>query len=358
MVKNLVAVVLSALFCFGALEVGLRLYDQANGRSFFSSRTILPYRIFGHKVYDKAGGELRIRSRHGEIFPFDKPPGTVRIVTFGGSTSVNAAVYDEHGVHYSALLQERLNNRFPGKMFEVISVANQGYATPHSLTLLALDVLSWDPDIVIVSHNTNDLHASYFPDFVPDYSNKYAHPYYNQSWLRHTCLNVRICRTVQSRIEKNGLITYPIKRRSYGLEPADQVQRVFERNLESFAQLATSRGICVVMASQPMRILTEAEFDREMGIKSYNAEVVYPLHEEFVSHHARFNEIIASTATRLDVSYADNAEDFAGNPEYFLDQVHYSKPGVERLASNYEDVIASMIGTDPGSADCASTLAD
>lgn len=73
-----------------------------------------------------------------------------------------------------------------------------------------------------------------------------------------------------------------------------------------------------------------------MGVKSHNDEVAYPL---FIRHHAHFNIIIKSTAARLDIGYVDNAEDFTGNPDYFLDFVHYSRAGVELLARNYENVI-------------------
>ncbi len=348
MIKNIVAAVMSLLVCLGLMEVGLRLYDLANGRSFFSAATIIPYRIFGSEPYDRADGELRIRSHHGEIFPFAKPEDTVRIVTFGGSTSVNSAVFAEHGVHYSSLLQEHLNERFEGKRFEVITVANEAYATTHSITLLAFDVLSWDPDIVIISHNVNDLHASFFPDFVPDYGNKYGHDYYSMPWLRHTCVNLRLCRTIRSRIEKAGLIAHPARRRSFGPEPAALVQEVFARNLESFALLAKDRGIGVVLGSQPLKDLTEAEFDQDVGVKSYNADMHYPLHEEFIAHHRRFNEIIEATAERLGVGYADNAERFAGERDYFLDLVHYSKAGVELLAENYAESLAPMIDGTPG----------
>lgn len=346
MIKNVVAIVMSLLICLVVMEVGLRTYDAVNGRSFFSSATIIPYRIFGSSLYDRSDGELRIRSHHGEIFPLAKPEGTVRIVSFGGSTSVNSAVFAAHGIHYSSLLQDRLNDRFDGKTFEVINVANEAYATTHSITLLAFDVLSWDPDIVIMSHNVNDLHASFFPDFVPDYANKYGHDYYSMPWLRHTCVNIRLCRTIRSRIEKARLIAHPARRKSYGPEPSELVQDVFERNLESFALLAKSRGIDVIIGSQPLKDLTAAEFDEDVGVKSYNADIYYPLHDEFIGHHGRFNEIIKTSAERLDVGYADNAERFAGNPDYFLDLVHYSKAGVELLARNYETIIAEMIGGD------------
>lgn len=343
-IRNTLMAILSLLVCLGVMELGLRTYDAVNGRSFFSTATIIPYRIFGSELYDKTGDDLRIRSHHGEIFSFTKPADTIRIVTFGGSTSVNAAVFAEYGVHYSSLLQERLNNQVDGKAVEVINVANEAYATTHSITMLAFDVLSWDPDIVIMSHNVNDLHASFFPEFVPDYSNKYAHDYYSMPWFRQTCVNLRLCRTIRSRIEKARLIAHPARRKSYGPEPADLVQQVFARNVESFALLAKDRGIEVVVGSQPLKDLTEAEFDEDVGVKSYNDDMHYPLHDEFVSHHRRFNEIIETTAERLDIGYVDNDEIFGGNPDYFLDLVHYTKAGVERLAQNYEDVILSRFG--------------
>ena len=143
MITRIVVVILALVFCLTGLEVALRFYDLTRGQSFFTGQTIKPYRIFGNPVtVIDDDGQLQIRSRHGELFAIDKAPNVIRIVTFGGSTSVNKTVYAEHGFHYASLLQERLNKRFPEKTFEVITVANQAYATSHSITLLAFDVLS------------------------------------------------------------------------------------------------------------------------------------------------------------------------------------------------------------------------
>lgn len=346
MIKNMVAVLLSMLICLAFLEVALRLYDVANGRSFFTSAEIIPYRIFGIQPHKTEDGELKIVSHNGEIYAFAKPEKTIRIVTFGGSTSVNAAVYRQHGFNYSSLLQDRLNARFDDYDVEVINVANEAYATPHSLTLLTFDVLSWDPDIVIMSHNVNDLHASFFPDFATDYSNKYGDPYYNMTWFRYTCVSLRLCRLIRSRIEKSQLITYPPRRKSYGPVPSSLVQDVFARNLKSFATLAKSRDITVIFGSQPLKVLTEQEFDKDVDVKSYNEDIHYPLHEEFIQHHGRFNAIIKAVAKEMDVDYADNHEKFGGDPNYFLDLVHYTKAGVELLARNYEDAVVSILGRD------------
>jgi hypothetical protein len=354
MLKNIAAVLLSTFVCLGSLEVGLRAYDVAQGRDFFTTPEIVPYRIFGNQFYPKSGpedgpgnGEDRmIRSHHGEIFPLERPEQTIRIVTFGGSTSANTSVYNQYGVHYSSLLQESLNNRFKDKTFEVINVANEAYATPHSLITLSLDVLSWDPDIVILSHNVNDLHASFFDDFTPDYANKYGHEYYNMTLSRYLCSSLRLCRTITSRIEKSKLLTYPPRRKSYGPMPLQDAQDVFRRNLTSFATLAKSNGIEVILGSQPLGEYSESEFDEHVNVKPYNDDIYYPLHEEFIQHHGRFNEIIKTVADDLGVFYTANDETFGGNPDYFSDIVHYTKEGVELLARNYEDTVSSVIEGD------------
>jgi hypothetical protein len=343
MIRNLAATLLSILICLGLMELGLRLYDKANGRSFFNTARIVPHRIFGIQPGRSEGGELGIVATYGKPFPFEKPENTIRIVTFGGSTSVNAAVYRQHGFNYSSRLEDDLNERFDNYDFEVINVANEAYATPHSLTLLAFDALSWDPDIVILSHNVNDLHASFFPDFVPDYANKYADPYYSMTWFRQSCLNLRLCRMIRSRIEQSKLFIHPPRRKSFGAEPAPLVQEVFARNLRSFATLATSAGIQVIFGSQPLKDLTEQEFDEDINVKPYNDHIYYPLHEEFIRHHGRFNANIENVAGEMDVAYADNHEIFDGNSDYFLDLVHYSKAGVELLAQNYGKVVASLL---------------
>lgn len=243
MVKNIAAALVSILVCLGLMKLGLRLYDVANGRSFFTTAEIVPFRIFGIQPDRSKGGELSIVAQHGKRFPFIKPENTIDIVTFGGSTSVNTAIYRQYGFSYVSLLQYGLNARFDDYEFEVINVANEAYATPHSLTLLAFDVISWKPDIVIMLHYVNDLHASFFPDFVPDYANEYAKSYYNMSWLRYSCVSLRVCRMIRSRIGRSGLLTYQPRRKSFGTEPSPNVQDVFARNFRSFATLAKSQGI-------------------------------------------------------------------------------------------------------------------
>lgn len=344
MIRNIFFVLVALVLCVIGAEVALRFHDLSRGQGFVTGQIIKPYRIFGDPVTVVGEkGQLQIRSRHGALFPSDKLSGVVRIVTFGGSTSVNNAVYAEHGFHYSSRLQQRLNAQFPDETFEVIAVANQAYATTHSITQLAFDVLSWDPDIVILSHNFNDLTAAYFPAFLPDYSHKLSNKYYNMTWSKYTCRMSRLCRLIAARLQLLGLTGHDVRHRAYGPEPPALAQEIFERNLRSFVTLARDNGIQIVLGSQPLERIDQADFDHDMAVKPYNDVVIYPPVDEFISHHKRFNTIIETTTRRMGATFVDNDKVFAGDSRYFKDFIHYSKAGVERLAANYETAIIAIL---------------
>lgn len=148
---------------------------------------------------------------------------------------------------------------------------------------------------------------------------------------------------ISARLRDLGLNGHPVRRASYGPQPSALAQEVFERNLHSFVALAHENGIRVILGSQPLERIEQEDFDRDMGVKPYNDVVTYPLHDEFVSHHKTFNDIIARTARRMGATYVDNDDIFGGDPVYFNDFVHYSKDGVQLLAANYEDAVSSML---------------
>jgi hypothetical protein len=174
---------------------------------------IRPYRIFGVDLHRIDGDRLIIQSRHGESFPFTKGDDTIRIVAFGGSTTANASNYKKDGIHYPLVLQQVLQQALPSRTIEVINAGHEGYATTHLLTILAFDALSWKPDIVILSEDFNDLEASYFGTFFPDYSQKYSIDYYNPGAFELLGHRSRLYRFVRSRLLRiDALNRYPVQR--------------------------------------------------------------------------------------------------------------------------------------------------
>jgi len=349
---SLLSLILVLLF----LEAAVRTYDLLQGKGFFTAdrnllaepmKKIVPFRTFGFDPYVIVGDNTLISDRWGRQFPLKKAAGTYRIVCFGGSTTEDLV----EGHHYPELLQEELRQRAQTEKIEVINVGNSAYATPHSIILLAIDVISWQPDLVILSHNINDLLVLYWPGFRPDYWNKYRNEFYTLPDLsaRYTWSNVvfqhsRLYWFLHARLDsirqKRALENPVIRRRSYNEKKFQQAAGVFERNLKTFITIAQANDIGVILGTQPLEP-TEEYFNRHIAYKPYNDIVLYPPHNQFLKHHADYNRIIREVAHEMKVDLVDNESIFGGNRIYFIDYVHYTKAGIQKLADNYT---AAIIG--------------
>ncbi|PJE64603.1 MAG: hypothetical protein COU90_02065 [Candidatus Ryanbacteria bacterium CG10_big_fil_rev_8_21_14_0_10_43_42] len=327
-------------------EGAARIIDNAHGGDFAANkaraeRPIIPFRMFGPVLYEKTNEGMEIIGRHGERYPFEKGEDTFRIVALGGSTTQNRI----SGIHYPLVLEQLLQEQFPEKKIEVINAGNSAYATPHLITLLSLDIISWNPDLIIVSENINDLTVSYFPDFSLDYSNKYKNetfiPYPSRlqalfGWSRLYWIMRSRKEALTFRLLETSNAVY--NRKSYGDQAPEEGKAVFKRNLDTIVDVAEAHAIPVILATQPLEP-SEEYWDRHMRYKTYNTITVYPLHNEFVLHHKDFNATIKEVAEEKEVFFIDNDAVFGGERELFTDFVHYTKEGVEVLAHSYFDFI-------------------
>jgi lysophospholipase L1-like esterase len=106
---------------------------------------------------ERLGLELHVNSHalRGEEFPAEKPPGELRVLCLGGSTTAGEEVRDEET--YPAQLQALLRRRFPGRALRVINAGVPSYSLRQSLDHFALRLRRFSPDIVTVYHGVNDL---------------------------------------------------------------------------------------------------------------------------------------------------------------------------------------------------------
>lgn len=346
--------VVSVLATLLFLEVALRTYDLVRGYGFFNTRgnllaepvrKVVPFRTFGFDPYVMVGGNTLISDRWGRRFPLKKLTGTYRIVCFGGSTTENL-VGDQH---YPALLQEELRQRAKTNRIEVINAGNSAYATPHSIILLAIDVISWQPDLVILSHNINDLLVLYWPDFRLDYWNAYTHEFFTlpdyakrYSWSNVVFQRSRLYWFLSHRLKRPDPRPDPrstsIRRRPYGEINLLQAEGVFARNLKTFIKIADAHNISVVLGTQPLEPSVES-FEKHMIHKPFNDVVVYPPHDDFLEHHAAYNRVLRQTSKKMGLVLVDNEKLFGGNEAYFIDFVHYTEMGLRELAGNYAAAI-------------------
>lgn len=94
----------------------------------------------------------------GDEFSVDKPEGVYRIVALGGSTVYSEKVKD-NAKTFTAQLENVLRDEYGYQNVQVINAGVPGYNTWESLINLEFRVLDLRPDLVIVYHNTNDVHS-------------------------------------------------------------------------------------------------------------------------------------------------------------------------------------------------------
>ena len=102
--------------------------------------------------------QLHINSQglRGEEFPIAKPPGEIRILCLGGSTTAGEEVREAET--YPAQLQEMLRARNPGVPIRVINGGIPTYDVRDSLHLFELDHVRFGADVVTIYHGINDLY--------------------------------------------------------------------------------------------------------------------------------------------------------------------------------------------------------
>ena len=111
----------------------------------------------------------------------EKSPDEIRIATIGASTTANINLtYDEN---WPGRLGTLIQKHFPSKKITVLNAGIPGFNTAQSVGNLALRVMPFKPDLVIIYHAYNDLKVVR-PDLdvKPDYSNFHERPFgYQQS---------------------------------------------------------------------------------------------------------------------------------------------------------------------------------
>lgn len=355
-------ITLGLLLCVA--ELAIRVRDAVKGYGFFNdnrnavlrpAEMLIPFRMFGVRPNATPG---KITSRHGELYPLIKPPGTYRIVCLGGSTTecYNPGSTTGISTDYPIELQKRLRARLHRDNIEVINMGHSAYCTTQMLILLQLDVLCWQPDLVIATENMNDLLVNWFPDFKPDYSNAYGTPYFALPDLERA---PNLLTAIPQQFQLYWLISNKLyaldlggrkkmRRATWGDKPLPG-EATFRRNLESMAAICKAHGIQFALATQA-EDPREDMFVRHHGVKDYNHLIIYPLHDEFLKQHAHYNEVIRQTAKNRGVPLIDNAKTLEGHPEMFIDHVHYNDAGVTHLANHMAEFLltSGLIG-DPAS---------
>jgi lysophospholipase L1-like esterase len=103
-------------------------------------------------------GSIQINSRsfRGDEIANPKPPGRIRLAFLGDSTTFCAEV-SGNSVAWPHLVTQLLKDQFGQDRFDYINAAVPGYTLKASQARFAAEVVSLQPDIVVIYHGSNDL---------------------------------------------------------------------------------------------------------------------------------------------------------------------------------------------------------
>jgi lysophospholipase L1-like esterase len=109
----------------------------------------------------------------GPEVTLEKPPGTLRVLCLGGSTTYDT---NSDGETWEDVLQSRLATAYPGHRIEVLNFGMNAASMPFHVTQFALQGVHFKPDLVIVYAGHNDLWSGLgLKGFRPDYSHRLGH---------------------------------------------------------------------------------------------------------------------------------------------------------------------------------------
>jgi hypothetical protein len=271
---------------------------------------------------------------------YEKPPGVVRIVTLGGSTTF-CPYASEDAKAWPAQLERMLNESCAPQRIEVVNYAAAGYNSADSLNTFALRALDRDPDIVIVHHAWNDLGVGIRPGLVSDYTHRRKVASHRpHSWWH----KLAIYRTY---VAYKGSVLNKFLGRERPVGTAEDIDpravEIFERNVESIVLLAQPRGIEPVLLTFASRLPADDDPDwrsKLEHVKVLAFQDVFTPVGVFRAFKA-YNEAIRRIAARRHVVVVDLANTYPREDRYFQEHefAHRTDAGLEVFARTVADAL-------------------
>ena len=149
------AALLLPVFLLGVCEAVLRLIGYGYSPHFFLPATINGQRVFieNDKFSRRYFPPALARTPQPVVFSAKKPPNTVRIFVFGESAAMGDP---EPSFGLPRVLEVLLQERYPGKRFEVINVAVTAINS-HVIREIAKDCASKEGDVWIIYMGNNEV---------------------------------------------------------------------------------------------------------------------------------------------------------------------------------------------------------
>lgn len=197
----------------------------------------------------------------------DKPPGALRVVFIGGSTTYTVGILDNAKIfsrRLEYLLDYHYRSVLPGTAIQVINAGMGAATSAENLLRLMFFVSELRPDLVVIQHGLNDVWPRTRKGIQSDFSN------YRKSWGEPDYFRARplLIGLLTTLVHRSVLLSFVA--RMTGLMAPTQVEdlinrrdvpvddsyvrendaRFFERNTRYMIAVCRSMGAAVLLASE------------------------------------------------------------------------------------------------------------
>jgi len=290
---------------------------------------------------------------------WDKGNGEIRVATIGGSTTANVNLsFDEN---WPGQLEALLQQALPGNTIRVINAGIPGFDTAQSIGNLALRVMPFDPDVVVIYHAYNDLKAIRSNiAYNPDYSHVHPRPYgfhEEPPWFLRLLNRCMFYVRTRNKYRQLSALSTPAGAKD-GNERLGAVPllaaRTFEQHLQSLVAIAQAGGAKVVLSTYATLHDLQRDYSDSDVVGALSAMRNEELHalahftpgltlNGIVEGIKEYNKIIESVAKYNNAGWVDNARLIPHQTEYFVDRVHFTSRGAARMAENLLPAVLAQL---------------
>jgi lysophospholipase L1-like esterase len=353
---------LTILVCFAVLDTGYRLFRHMTRppgqKALYEPDPVLGRRhVKGASVlvsnWDKPEPNRVSINAFGFRGPnprtVDKPPGTIRVIVQGGSTTEDYFVED--GRTWPEQLQEKLNARLKTDRIEVINMGTSGYTAENCVKDLKLNGLQLKPDLVIAYHGVNDFRKALknLNELEPvesyvDYENRET-----TWWSRLLCSSSIIDGINEAYYYKGGARTRAFAL-AYWNSPDNsdlKLDGIEAPTLQAFRELldlSEKHHFKLVIGGQATLmkpILCDEEVMRMWRVFRWKSQGRCIKWEAYLEARNRVVDAQLGFARANGIPYIDTDTAVPKTIEYFVDDAHTLENGAERISEKFADGLVS-----------------
>lgn len=294
----------------------------------------------------------------GDSFPIKKPPGTVRIMVYGGSAAFD--VLANQGRDWPHRIERKLNDEIDSRI-HVINAGIPGHASFDSFGRFWTKGHRFNPDYVLIYHAWNDIKTFHSPRpllrrFVPEegrgidrqgdprieYQNRMDRfvGHWSQLYLR---LRLKYLEWKLNLDDEGRRPTLPSKD-SPGRNLSPEAVSQFQFTLANFVDAVRNTGAVPVLMTQA-RLVTPQNTEEERQRIGYS--FVNMSHATLVRAFELTDHSIQRVSQKEDVFLIDASGTMTGKNNLFDDHVHVTDTGSRTLAHLTASELAELLASGP-----------